>query len=570
MNRNMAFTGAIVTAMSASVFGGHLQTATEIVQHVTDSGVTDTKQNKESTLHIHDTSPLKMRFDPETNNHLEGIARKQSVRPQEISELQGDVNVYELVSDFSFGYRCGVKQPLGAFKNGLSLHQLTKSNYPEETNGNPDYILWVDETAESFGVAERPTGEYNDFSVNPGGMVAFSDNGTIWYVYGGRAQYLPIDLYSSVSPFDTSAFVKRVDDVDLGGGSTTPCVNVHGNNLMLFWRHRNPGNPDVAIRMRRYDITNQGDFGEPDLEIELVHGEPHETLDLVGIEQLWTRYDPRFNYTLLAWHFKTTTDPPIFGSDSVLYSDDDGTTWRKVDGSPAPKFPVQYSDIDSILTPWDHLAKGGNIGWLPNGVGMTPNGTFWLTSPEGVGNESPRDFTFRFFNGEIWEERILAEIGKCKPFACGTSKDLVGVAYADISEPNLLKVRLSDDDGRSWGDPIVLDALDETMAISWVSFLQPSDAYADNSLRFFYAYYRLEDGPSARWYMNNIRWVRFNAGDPPPVGDLDGDGVVGTNDLLILLANWGPCGDCNDCPADLDDDCNVGTSDLLILLANWG
>ncbi|MEE8153832.1 MAG: hypothetical protein V3T53_02605 [Phycisphaerales bacterium] len=53
-------------------------------------------------------------------------------------------------------------------------------------------------------------------------------------------------------------------------------------------------------------------------------------------------------------------------------------------------------------------------------------------------------------------------------------------------------------------------------------------------------------------------------------GDLDGDGTVGATDLLILLANWGSCDDCNDCPADLDGNCSVGASDLLILLANWG
>lgn len=53
-------------------------------------------------------------------------------------------------------------------------------------------------------------------------------------------------------------------------------------------------------------------------------------------------------------------------------------------------------------------------------------------------------------------------------------------------------------------------------------------------------------------------------------GDLDGDGVIGTSDLLILLSSWGPCDDCDNCVADLDGDCNVGTSDLLILLSNWG
>ena len=55
-----------------------------------------------------------------------------------------------------------------------------------------------------------------------------------------------------------------------------------------------------------------------------------------------------------------------------------------------------------------------------------------------------------------------------------------------------------------------------------------------------------------------------------PLGDLDGDGSVGVPDLLILLGAWGPCADCNDCPADIDGDCSVGVKDLLILLGNWG
>ena len=53
-------------------------------------------------------------------------------------------------------------------------------------------------------------------------------------------------------------------------------------------------------------------------------------------------------------------------------------------------------------------------------------------------------------------------------------------------------------------------------------------------------------------------------------GDIDGDGSVGVSDLLVLLANWGLCADCNNCPADIDGDCSVGVADLFILLANWG
>ena len=53
--------------------------------------------------------------------------------------------------------------------------------------------------------------------------------------------------------------------------------------------------------------------------------------------------------------------------------------------------------------------------------------------------------------------------------------------------------------------------------------------------------------------------------------DIDGDGVVGINDFLILLAAWGDCPlPPAECPADLDLVGTVGISDLLILLANWG
>ncbi|MEE9129271.1 MAG: hypothetical protein V3T84_04585 [Phycisphaerales bacterium] len=55
-----------------------------------------------------------------------------------------------------------------------------------------------------------------------------------------------------------------------------------------------------------------------------------------------------------------------------------------------------------------------------------------------------------------------------------------------------------------------------------------------------------------------------------PIGDFDGDCQVGASDLLILLAAWGPCLDCDECDADLDQNCSVGASDLLILLTNWG
>jgi len=56
--------------------------------------------------------------------------------------------------------------------------------------------------------------------------------------------------------------------------------------------------------------------------------------------------------------------------------------------------------------------------------------------------------------------------------------------------------------------------------------------------------------------------------EPLCPGDLNGDGVVNVSDLLILLAQWGPCD--GNCDADLDGNGVVNVSDLLILLSAWG
>ncbi len=62
-------------------------------------------------------------------------------------------------------------------------------------------------------------------------------------------------------------------------------------------------------------------------------------------------------------------------------------------------------------------------------------------------------------------------------------------------------------------------------------------------------------------------WV-IDSCESTVVGDLNGDGTVGSEDLLILLSQWGPCG--RSCPADLNGDGFVDGRDLGLLLANWG
>lgn len=51
------------------------------------------------------------------------------------------------------------------------------------------------------------------------------------------------------------------------------------------------------------------------------------------------------------------------------------------------------------------------------------------------------------------------------------------------------------------------------------------------------------------------------------IADITGDGMVGVDDILELIATFGPCGSC---PADVDGDGVVGVDDILIVLSAWG
>jgi len=52
------------------------------------------------------------------------------------------------------------------------------------------------------------------------------------------------------------------------------------------------------------------------------------------------------------------------------------------------------------------------------------------------------------------------------------------------------------------------------------------------------------------------------------VGDFNGDGQVGSQDMAMILANWGAVS-FNGNPYDLDGNGVVGAGDLAILMANW-
>ena len=49
--------------------------------------------------------------------------------------------------------------------------------------------------------------------------------------------------------------------------------------------------------------------------------------------------------------------------------------------------------------------------------------------------------------------------------------------------------------------------------------------------------------------------------------DINGDDQVGVDDLLVVIADWGPC---TGCDGDLNNDTMVDVNDLLAIIAAWG
>ncbi len=123
-------------------------------------------------------------------------------------------------------------------------------------------------------------------------------------------------------------------------------------------------------------------------------------------------------------------------------------------------------------------------------------------------------------------------------------------------------------------DPIALDFF-LTRTTDFGETYEPIQAIADTDAGEFEAQLRSNAQGTkvfVAWqatdYDTGITEAVFRRGqvEPKLVGDVNGDGVVDTADLLAVLAAWGPC---TGCPEDVDTDGEVGFTDLILLLTNW-
>ena len=125
-------------------------------------------------------------------------------------------------------------------------------------------------------------------------------------------------------------------------------------------------------------------------------------------------------------------------------------------------------------------------------------------------------------------------------------------------------------DGRQWTDGAKFTREDGGSGGSFGYALAAQDDTA--------AFITINENPGKLFVFNGINGNDNNGngildGCESP-GDINGDGNVNVIDLLIVLNNWGACGNPANCPADVapapNGDDTVNVLDLLFVINNWG
>lgn len=84
-------------------------------------------------------------------------------------------HAYQVAHDYSWGYRCAIKQPLGSYSLGRSVYNISRRT--QGTDGSPDQLAWVEEATGRAEIID--IGRFDGAVENPGGMADFGDDGRI-------------------------------------------------------------------------------------------------------------------------------------------------------------------------------------------------------------------------------------------------------------------------------------------------------------------------------------------------------------------------------------------------------
>lgn len=244
----------------------------------------------------------------------------------------------------------------------------------------------------------------------------------------------------------------------------------------------------------------------------------------------------RFNTQQQLW-ISESVNPYSGGNLPGMQSDSDGNVWI------AAWFSIHKWNGNAwsfvTLPHGDYFFDLGGI----NDMTIDPDGVFWIGTVEGLVRWDQKTFElFDIFNSPLPLNNVRSVDSR--------ADGVIGLSSLEYASAGAVAIIQGPAD-----DPA-----------SWSSYL-----YGDSPLPHWQLDEVAFDAAGKLWVSALSEGVAvIDIGGATTPGDIDGDGVVGTSDLLILLSNWGPCPDKGECPADLDGDGQIGTSDLLVLLANWG
>ncbi len=254
------------------------------------------------------------------------------------------------------------------------------------------------------------------------------------------------------------------------------------------------------------------------------------------------------------------------------------------DPAAAPASTYVATATDGVKTIFNDDVEGDTSSWTMTVADATsgdweqadPEGTTWNGNPAAPADDNTPAGTMAFVtqNGEPGDLAFNDDVDGgpvtlISPLIdLGSADGVISYArwfFSDSDGNDQMTVEVSNDGGDHW---TIVETVAATNQASWQTasfrvglFVEPTEIVM---VRFV-----TSDNPNdsiTEAAIDDFQVDEFTCGAGCPA-DLDGDGAVGSPDLIALLGAWGKN---PGHPADFDGDNIVGTTDLLALLGAWG
>jgi hypothetical protein len=140
--------------------------------------------------------------------------------------------------------------------------------------------------------------------------------------------------------------------------------------------------------------------------------------------------------------------------------------------------------------------------------------------------------------------------------------------FGSDPENDIFEVEVSDDGGATWANLETVGPSGPEVDGGWFRKELSLDGVITPGPNFRIRFHAsdLADGSVVEAGVDGFE-IKVYSCDASCEGDVTGDGTVDSEDLVNLLAAWGPC---PGCPEDVDGNDVVDAADLVLLIAAWG